>query len=766
MIQLISKIKNNKYFFFTWLSCLSILVWYLNFQLKQNIFLYVICFIFYCFLNSYWLGLILKKNGFEREFHFPLGFFCLLFLIAFLTSIPIVLYKIIPIYLFIILLFLTIAISFESKRLNNTKEKHNKTLESKIIPNKFSFKIPKWFYFLGIIIFIFLFFLLFRSRTGEYIRSPWAVIHPLYLYGWLMMSFAIIYLIFSKCRLKTFLLVIIFCSLLLHAYLLVPYEAGFGGDKWRHIGAERSLMEGEVYKPVLFGDNISYKDFGILRVPEVLVAGNKTSYANMWGLTISLSWLTGLDVFWVDLFLGALLFSLFLPFLILKLASLFFREKTFLYLIIFLPFLFYPFQAYGSITTPLSFAFLPFLFCLILLTRYLKGLVSARHFFISLLFLIPFLYFSYILYLIAFLIMFFLALILEKVFSKKQKNNTKKWILILVIFILFSSILIPILDTHNQYSYFRKPIFSFSNISKAFKIFPVNLLFSSDAIFPRIYQFEQDSWLYSQTSQELSRSIFLRLISWWMFLTPIIFLIIILGFFKYCKTKNKMLVFWLFLSLIIFLINQMIASSFMGGNHIFSKRLVFLISFLMLFFLALGLTFLSSHSSKIIIGIMIIFLCVTFITTYASGPKFQVVTADELNAAKYIWKEYQENNESFLSSPCVLANTWPLLALEGVSGRQIIAGGFPYYVEYSQPERVQLFANMNNSPSVRYLNKAIEITDAKECYFMTENRWIFFDKRTEIIESLDKVLGEHKNIGKVMIWLYRPQFQSYDKFEI
>jgi len=65
-----------------------------------------------------------------------------------------------------------------------------------------------------------------------------------------------------------------------------------------------------------------------------------------------------------------------------------------------------------------------------------------------------------------------------------------------------------------------------------------------------------------------------------------------------------------------------------------------------------------------------------------------------------------------------LANTWPLLALEGVSGREIITGGFPYYYEYRQPERVQLFANMNYSPSVRYLNKAIEITNAQRMLFL------------------------------------------------
>ena len=755
MTQLIFKIKNNKYFFFTGLSCLSAILWYLNFQSQQNIFLYILCFVFYCFLNSYWLGLILKKNGFEKEFQFILGFFCLLFLMAFLISIPIVLYKITPVCFLIILLLLTIIISLKSKKLGGSKTQNQKTLESKIVSDKLSLKVPKSIYFLGILIFVFLLFLLFRARTGEYIRSPWTVIHPLYIYGWLAISFIIGYLVFSKCKLKTFLLVIIFCSLLLHAYLLIPYEAGFGGDKWRHMGAERSLMQGNIYEPVLFGGDVSYQKFGPLKVPEVFVAGNKTSYANMWGLTIALSWLTGLDVFWIDLFLGVLLFSIFLPFLILKFASLFSKKKEFLYLIIFLPFLFYTFQAYGSITVPMSFAFLPFLFSLIFLGQYLKGLISGKRFLMILCFLIPFLYFNYILYLIVFVIMLFLAWILKK-------YKRKKWLLILIVFILCASISIPLLDTHNEYSHFQKPILSSSNLSQAFKSFPLNFIFSSAAIFPRIYQFEQDNWLYAQTNQELSRSIFLEIIPWWLFLTPIFLLVVILGVIHYRKLKNKKIALWLIFSLIIFLTSQMIASSFMKGNHIFSKRLVLLISFLISFPLAWGLTYLASVRRRVVLGAIILFLGLVSVTTYASGPKFQVVTNDELKAAEYIRQEYEKNNE-FFYSPCVLANTWPLLALEGVSARQIVAGGFPYYMEYRQPERVQLFENMNHSPSVRYLNKAMEITSARECYFMTEERWVFFDKRQEIIRSLDEMLGNHQRIGKVMIWHYVPQVQDYNK---
>jgi len=158
------------------------------------------------------------------------------------------------------------------------------------------------------------------------------VIHPLYIYAWLSLIIFLGLLAFSKIKLKYFLLILILTSLLFHAYLLIPYQAGFGGDKWRHIGAEKMLMQGKIYEPVLFGDNVSYSQLGPLKIPEVLIAGNKTSYANMWGLTIALSWLTGIDIFYLDLILGFLLFSIFLPFLLLKFGLFFSRKKEFLLL--------------------------------------------------------------------------------------------------------------------------------------------------------------------------------------------------------------------------------------------------------------------------------------------------------------------------------------------------------------------------------------------------------------------------------------------------
>lgn len=748
--RLVCKIKENKYSVFTLVSVLAIVFWYLNFRSWSHNLIYLLCFVVYFSLNSVWLGKILNRRGFEKELQFIFGFFCLLYLIAFGLAVPIVAYKVTPVCLLVWLIFLTLAISFWAR--TGKQEPEPAMLETEIEKGEKDIKVSKTVYVFWFILLFGCLFLLFYARTGEYVDSPWKIIHPLYLYAWLGIVFILGFSAFSKIKLKYFLVIVILASFLCHVYLLIPYQTGFGGDKWRHIGAEEWLARGKVYEPALFGKDAPYKQLGPFKIPEVLIVGNKTSYANMWGLTIALSWLTGIKIFYLDLILGFLLFSVFLPFLLLKLGLFFSRKKEFLFLLLLMPFCFYPFQAYAGITFPLTFSFLLFLFSLIFIARYLTRENSSKKLFWSLVFFIPLLYFSYLVYLVLFLEMFVLAILI-----KHLKQNRKIFIPLIILFSLVLLILIPGLETYNQYSWLKNEIPLKIQVIEMLKDFPLKLA-SSQAIFPRIYGFEQDNWLFAIVDKDLSRSVLLKLLPWYLILTPILWLLVIFGFWQFKKAKNPNLGLLFFLMLIIVLTNQMLSSYLMDGNHLLTKRLVVFTSFLFFAPLTWGICVLKEKagrmfSSKTVIFILVLFLALLSTAVYASGPKFQVVTDDEYRAAKYVWQELEkEPAEKY----CVLANTWPLLALEGISGREVVTGGFPYYYEYRQPERVQLFENMNANPSIRYLEKSLEITQAQKCYFMTEERWVYFDKRGEIIEQFDKILGQHENIGKVMIWLYQP----------
>ncbi len=763
--RLIRKIEENKKFVFTLISVLTVIFWYLNFPAVRQesalggwlYFLNFICFLVYFFLNSFWLGKILSCFGFEKEIRFIFGLFLLIFLIAFGMAGPIILYKVTPVYLFGLLLFLSLVISLWAKKV---KLRESETESLTLGESEPTFKIPQFVYGLLLIVCFFAIFLLVYSRTGEYIRTPWEVIHPLYLYCWLAIIFILGLLVFTGINLKKYLLIVILVSLLFHAYLLIPYQMGFGGDKWRHLGAEKWLMEGKVYTPALFGEEVSYKEIGPFKIPEVFIVGNKTSYANMWGLVIALSWLSGVDIFWIDLILGLLLFSVFFPFLLLKIGGFICRKKEFLLLLIFGSFLFYPLQAYGGITIPMTFALLPFLFALIFLIKYLSdpsppeqaGRERGERLFFTLLFFIPLLYLNYVLYLVLFLEMLLLAIVFKNIgLGMRKRIYLPLFVFCFVLLLLF----IPLLETSDQLSWFKYPFPSKTEIIGAFKNFPIRLLFSQ-AIFPRAYQYEQDNWLYAVTEEGLSRSAILRVLPWAFVLTPFVWFLAILGIIRYKKLDNPKVGVIFILMLLVIFANQLTAAYFMEGNHIFTKRLVVFNSFLFLFPLAWGvyqLSLIRFFNRRVIISFLVLSLTLVAVTVYVSGPKFQIVTADEFRAAEHVWGEMKNKPGP---NYCVLANTWPLLALEAVSSRQITTGDFPYYYEYRQPERVQLFDNMNRNPSIRYLEKSLEITGATECYFMTEERWIDFEKRKKVVEQTDRILGPHQNIGKVMIWHYRP----------
>ncbi|MCD6471354.1 hypothetical protein J7K86_02400 [bacterium] len=745
---MIAVIKKNKYFIFTIASVLIVLFWYFNFQFWHFAVLNFLFFIFYFLFNSVWLGNLLTKFiNLERGLKTIFGFFGFLFLIAFTMAVPIVLFKVVPIYLFILLFTLTLFISF----LNHHYAGENKSASWPESDSRQEIEFPKILYFLFFVFYILAVAFLFRARTGKFILSPWTTISPFYLYFWMTIVFIIGLMIFSREKTAKILFFIVLASLLLHAYLPIVYQGGFGGDKWRHIGAEKLLMNGNIYSPALFGEKLRLKQFGKIKIPEVFIVGNKTSYSNMWGLSIALSWLLGLDIFLIDLILGFLLFSIFLPIFLFKFAQIFSDRKQFLLLTSFLPVCFFPLQIYGGITIPNTFGFLVFLFSLTsFLYLFFKKSISKKNKIIFFILLLVVLYFNYILYLFVFL-GFALFFWLTKKILNSSGRKKKIFILFFCLIILFSFLIIPLLDSFNNFSHFKS--IRIKEVFNALIDFGKRLLVSR-AIFPRIFQMEQDNWLYMQTGRTMNRCVLMNLLPWSYILTPIFWLFFIYGILKLKKVSRPKYAYLLIVLLFIALVGQFIASYFMEGNHIFSKRLVVLISFLFILPFSWGIySFVENKflGQRAKILAVILFLSLLSGTVYASGPKMQRVTIDEIKAANYVWDNLKNKSGPY----CVLANTWPLLAVEAVSGRQIITGGFPVYFEYRQPERVQLFQNMNKEPSIKYLEKSIKITGAKDCYFMTEKKWLFFERKEKIFNRINEILGNPKQIGDVFIWYYK-----------
>jgi hypothetical protein len=506
----------------------------------------------------------------------------------------------------------------------------------------------------------------------------------------------------------------------------------------------------------------------------------------------------GVDLFWIDLLLVFLLWSLFLPLILYLFGKIIFENDRLGLLFAFLPTLFYTFQSEGAVTIPVSFGHLFFFFVLLLWMYYVKQGKRSTMYAASALSLV--FYWGYILNFFMLLLIGALSIAWRKLFIDRKhwyrfklkfgfSDKRLKWRdrTIFGLIVIISIFAIPFLEIFQGLSMYASGSLSAIGIIDALADSFGRLSGFIGIVVPPDF-IDQGNFLFNQSKESLSR---LPLFSYRVvpfIVSMTVWTIIAWGVYRLLKLyrrhchsdqvysrveeslssekeipplrsslsttshfgrdDNKTLTLIAILFIII-LLSYFISWSFTDGVHILARRLNETIVFFMILFLGWGIwQFLSEKRIRIpqrkkILAITF-FLAFAATSTYASGPKLQLVTADELESARIVWSEHQQDPEPY----CVIANTWPLLGLEAVSGRRITAGNFPVYQEYAQPERVKIFEGMSKAPSQTWINGAFAITDASVCYYMTENRWI----NDRVLDKTVKLLGEPKRIGDVHVW--------------
>jgi hypothetical protein len=99
---------------------------------------------------------------------------------------------------------------------------------------------------------------------------------------------------------------------------------------------------------------------------------------------------------------------------------------------------------------------------------------------------------------------------------------------------------------------------------------------------------------------------------------------------------------------------------------------------------------------------------------YSLGPVDRAMSRDEYRAAEYVWSQ-EKNNAS--GHYCIIADTYPLLALEAFSAKRIVGGGFPIDRYFGQKEREQIatdFEKFQFDGSV--LLRSFNLTMASTCW--------------------------------------------------
>ena len=560
------------------------------------------------------------------------------------------------------------------------------------------------------------FYFLMQSKTSGVISSPWQIIDSRYVWVFLAATFLLGALVlFSKVSLKTLLFFVILHSFLLHSYLPLTHNLFYGADGWRHMAAENRLLEGKgVLIPEIVGEQtfIAKSNIGVL------------SYANFWGTNVVRAKILGIDLIFLTKWFLPIAWSVIFTILLYEIGLTLGwsgRKSLFLAWGGMWPF---ALQAGGAFSLPVNFGFLIFvLFFLLLLKRMREPKAGQK----SILFALGI---GSALGYLLFFVLYWLSWGVMEVINGRASNDAarhdfvKSKKLIIIPSLILAPLALPALELAAKFSVWDSGV----NILAQAKQFVGNLFGIYLASGPRPHEISGGNILFNQIPAAVFTPNLLTDFRWW--LPVLVFgavVFIILGIKQ--NWKDGIYKFILS-SFVILLISYFISFYFLSGEHLFSRRLDATLAILFLILVFYGL-----NNAKYLNYYLLIILSLAITASYTLGPDTMTVSSNQLEAAKYVW-----SLEKNINPRCVLGDTYPLLALEAVSQKEIIGGGFPIDANFGQPERVELYKQMNIAINDSLLHATADLTKADHCWFIGETA--NFNKQGILNTGIYKVFGD------------------------
>ena len=591
---------------------------------------------------------------------------------------------------------------FSLEKRNNLDEENKKNIFASL-------------YFIFLISALFLtligFYFLLTSISSAKVFNPWLFLPLGYLVICLVFFiFNLYFTFFGKINRKLLLIAIVFLSFLVHGYLLVAGE-GFNADRFRHLGSEYRLMENiDQVDPEIKTANWSKQEkiYGF-SVYNPLINLRQFSYSFQWSWVSFLSSILKIDVYIIDLYLGWVLASLFLPFLFYVGAKFIINSEAFALLTAQLSLLPYILIYYGAQTLPVVFGYVFFLLVMVFILSLFSDSNRRKISFVTLLILLSF--FSYTLAFILSLILLFSFVVWRE----------RKFLLIPLFFIIF------FVDLISSYSYFNINVFYGRLLAVVDNFFSLNVLFFTDR------------WFFSQSYDWL--------VLFWRLLSVFIYLLIIFSFFlllkKYQNDKVKYLIFIFFL----LLINFLVAIFFLDGLLIMTRRInVFLGVVLVLLISTLIFKFLESKPNYKLPVIFI--LSIFFVLSFVSGPLTSfAVSGSEVEIARILANRIGQERNNY----CVLAETTILLPLESFTLREMAGGNFPIDIDHQQPELNALLEEIKIDFNPEFVDDILQVSGKKKCFLILNKEYLTPNK----ISYMSYFMGEAELIGNNYLWLIK-----------
>ena len=540
------------------------------------------------------------------------------------------------------------------------------------------------------------FYLLHSSQTGAAILTPWQTINPKFIYVFLSATLILGFLIFSKLKAKSVLFLLVIHSFLMLSYLPLTHQLIYGADSWRHIATESQLIAEKPLDLVVYGQQNFLNKLNL----------GQFSYSQLWGVSVISARLFNSSFLSVNVWLGPIAWAIFMPILLFEIGmAMGFAKKRALFFA-WLGFLPFALVTGGAFTLPNNWGFLAWLFFSLLLLKRLAAPKKGGQAVILILLAIPIL-FGYGLYSILMILTWAIAEIL--VLQKLIPQNFKFKNLLLVGAVGLS---LPIIELLAGYSQINR-----LNWFEQIKQFIGNFTSYYLASGPRPHDIATGNIIFNQVPSYAFVENILTQGRWWL----LIFMLVFLGgavyglvsFWKSEKTEQK----WLAMFFSGLFTGYFICLYLLGGEHIITRRLdaVIAVCLLVLFLEAWTKLVWQKLPGILAIPISVIIFSFAITTSYSLGPDTNSVSKDQFDAMNYIWQAEQGANKY-----CVVADTYPLLALEAISNKAIIGGGFPIDQNFAQPERAALFAAAQKRLTNGLLADAHVLTGADYCWFLSD----------------------------------------------
>ncbi len=569
------------------------------------------------------------------------------------------------------------------------------------------------------------FYLLYISRTGASLFSPWQTIQPAYIYCFAAITLVLGGMIFLRLPRRLLLFFFILYSFLLHSYLPLTHQLLYGADSWRHIADEARLLAGLSLTPASLAAQAS----------AVGTLIGVISYWQLWFLTILIAKLTTLNLIFVNAWLLPVLWSIAFPVLFFRVVKELHFSERWSFVLLWLSAWPFALQTAGSFSLPVNLGFLLWLAAIVIMLWWLSEPSRRKIYCLIVVGLI--LTFGYAL----FAVLFWLS-VLILVLLKYMKGSSGRWFLaaagglVIPAFELFAGY--STIDWHlNGWSAFKQLVGNFSG------------WYLADG--PRPHVIASGNILFNQVPSYAFIPNWLTAWHWWIVIAALFFFsLTIYGMYLGFRSESRAWQWLTFLAESLF-VSYVCSWYLLGGEHILARRLDVVLAFFSVIFFGFGLThwlthhFLNFSARRRSLGIasLLVLGSLAVAASYSLGPASAAVSTDQYAAMGYIW-----NQELNASSHCVLADTYSLLALEAISKRAIVGGGFPMDTNFGQPELARLYDQLTSTPTPALLDEALRVTGANQCWLALPAGQKFETKPT-LLAGLP-----FQQFGKIFVWRY------------